>query len=139
MASHAEWERQLFHGTAGSTASTQCTHVTSIEVQVDADRWDTTDRGDGSAIPFETFSPVTRKQGLTFTTNYYSSDAPTSALIAAAEAQTLIALKVVRYSGGDTMVDTDFSLTYTSPGGMKEGQPLNFTAYPSKDNRTPSH
>ena len=129
----AGYERLLYEGTAGSTAATQITHASNINMGNAKERWETTDRGDGSAVPKKTEQVVALSAVITFDIIYHDSDTPTNALIAVAESGGDIALKIVRYTGGDTEFDGDVSLDYDSPGGLKEGQVLSFTAFPSQD------
>jgi hypothetical protein len=135
----AGFERILYYdGTPGSTAATIVDHVVDVDVNKGGDTFDTTDRGDSASIPIVTAQRVSRTCELTFSARYYDSDAKMAALIAAAEAGSDVALKVVRYSGGLTEVDADFSLTYASAGKLADGQLIEFTATLSRDSgRTP--
>ncbi len=130
---HRGYERLLYEGTAGTTAATQVTHATNVNISNPKERWETTDRGDGSAIPKKTEQVVALAAEITFDIVYHDGDSPTSAMIAVAESGGDIALKIVRYTGGDTEFDGDVTLDYSSPGGLKEGQILSFTAYPTQD------
>lgn len=129
----AGWERLLYHGTAGSTAGTQVTHAQDVNVNIAHERWETTDRGDGSAIPKKTEQVVALVASITFTMVYHDGDSPTAALLAVAESGGDIALKATDYTGGNTEFDGDVTLDVDKPGGLKEGQVLSFTAYPSQD------
>jgi len=129
----AEWERLLYEGTAGSAAATQVTHVQKIDFNIEHETFETTDRGTGAAIPKKTEQVVKLIAAITFDIVYHDSDTPTNAMIAVAESGGDIALKIVRYTGGDTMFDGDVTLKYTSPGGLEAGQILSFTATPTQD------
>lgn len=129
----AGWERIIYYGTAGSTAATQLTHATDVDVNKPKERTDTTDRGDGSAIPRGTQQVVQRNAEITFKYRYYDSDAVGAALIAVAESGADIAIKVERYSGGPTEFDGDVTLDLNSPGPLTGGMELEFTATPSQD------
>jgi|ETNvirnome_6_100_1030635.scaffolds.fasta_scaffold25044_4 hypothetical protein len=129
----AGYERLIYHGTAGSTAATQITHATDVNVNKTKERWETTDRGDGSAIPRKTEQVVGLVASITFNMVYHDSDSPLAAIIAVAESGGDIAVKVVRYTGGDTEFDGDVTIDMDNPGALKEGQVVAFTCFPTKD------
>jgi len=131
--SRAGWERILYKDAAGATAATIVDHVVDCDVNKNAVRTETTDRGDGTAVPIETHQVVARQCEVTFTMRYYDSDAKIADLIAAAETGEDRAIKVVRRSGGLTEVDADMNLSYTSPGKLKDGMLVEFTAQLSQD------
>jgi len=54
-------------------------------------------------------------------------------LIASAETGVAIAIKVERYNGSDTEFDGDCLMEFTSPGALKDGQLMEFTATPTQD------
>lgn len=129
----AGWERVLYYGTAGTTAATLVDYVIDVSVDKTNTQEETTDRGDGTAIPIDTFQVVSRACEVTFSMRYYDDDAKVAALIAAAETGADVAIKVLRNLGGKTEVDADVKLSYTSPGELKGGMPVEFTATMSKD------
>ncbi len=132
--SRAGWERMLYKGTKGSTASTLCTHIVDVDVDKSGGaETETTDRGSGTALPVETAQPVSLACNLTFSTRFYESDEIVRDLIAKAEAGTEMALKVVRRNGGYVEVDADFYLKYTSGGKLKDGMLIEFTTILSQD------
>lgn len=133
MAKHrAGYERQVYIGTAGSTASTQLTHVVDADVEKGNERMDETDRGDGSAIPKKHEAVVQRTRQVKFTYRYYDSDSNMTTLLAAMEAGTPLAIKVVRYASGTVEFDGDCTLDYSSPGPLTDGQVLEFTCMPTR-------
>jgi len=136
--SRAGWERILYKGAAGATAATLVDRVVDVDVNKDVTRVETTDRGDGTIVPIETHQVVSRQCEVTFTLRYYDSDAKIADLIAAAETGADRAIKVVRRTGGLTEVDADVNLSYSSPGKLKDGMLVEFTAQLSQDSgRTP--
>ena len=129
----AGYERLIYHGTAGSTAATQITRATDVNITKTKERSETTDRGDGSAIPRKTENVVALIASITFSMVYHDSDSPINALIAVAESGGDIAIKVVRYTGGDTEFDGDVTVDMDNPGGLKESQVVQFTCFPTQD------
>lgn len=128
----AGWERQVLIGTAGSTASTQLTHVVDANVDKGVERADETDRGDGSAVPKKHEMAVQRTRGVSWTYRYYDSDANMATLLAALHAGTPIAVKIVRIDSGDTEFDGDVTLDYSSPGPLADGMVIEFTGVPTR-------
>lgn len=130
----AGWERLLLHGTAGSTAATAVDdNVADIDIGGGNSFSDTTDRGDGSAVPKETEQVVRIKHTPSWTMKYYDGDTNVAAFLAAARAGTGIAIKVVRYTGGETEFDGDVYLDYESPGPLDGGMEITFTGHPTDD------
>lgn len=127
------YERKVYIGTAGSTASTQLLHVIDANVTKGVERADETDRGDGSAIPKKHEMVVQRTREITFSYRYYDSDSNMSTLIAAMEAGTSLAIKVERYASGEVEFDGDVTLDYSSPGPLTDGQVIEFTCMPTRD------
>lgn len=133
MAKHrAGYERQVFIGTAGSTAATQLLHVVDADVEKGNERADETDRGDGSAIPKKHEMVVQRTRQVKWTYRYYDSDANMTTLLAALHAGTPIAVLINRYASGTVEFDGDVTLDYSSPGPLTDGQVLEFTGMPTR-------
>lgn len=133
MAKHrAGYERQVYIGAAGSTASTQLTHVVDADVDKGVERADETDRGDGSAIPKKHEMVVQRTRQIKFTYRYYDSDTNMDTLLAAVHAGTALAVKIVRISSGDTEFDGDVTFDYSSPGPLTDGMVVEFTGNPTR-------
>lgn len=128
----AGWERQVYIGTAGSTAGTQLTHVVDCAVEKGVERVDETDRGDGSAIPKKHDMVVQRTRQITFSYRYYDSDSNMTTLLAALHAGTPIALYVLRYASGTVEFDGDVTLDYSSPGPLTDGMVIEFTCMPTR-------
>ena len=134
MAKTRGWERMLYYGTVGSTAATPVTAgLTDIQVNVSGEYYESTDRGAGTTLPKKTESVVCNVAEVTFSGFYDSTNAPIVALIAAARTKTAKAIKVVRKSGGETEFDGDCYLDMSSPGALKDGMPIEFTAHPTDD------
>lgn len=132
----AGWERMLYRGAAGSTAGTHVSaNVLDINFQVSPEFHGTTDRGDGSGLPRATEQPHSLKVEGGFTMIYKDGDANMAAFLAAAEnpTPTPVALKIVRYNGGDTEFDGDCYLEYDAPGPLAEGMEVSFTMHPTDD------
>lgn len=130
----AGWERIIYLGGAGSTAATQLdSHVENINLSFGAEYNETTDRGDGSAVPKMMEQLVKQTCELTFSMHYDDGDAAVSTLIAAAHAGTPIAFLVKRHSGGAVEFDGDCYIDVESPGELTGGQVVNFTCHPTDD------
>jgi hypothetical protein len=56
-----------------------------------------------------------------------------TAFIAVAESGGDIAIKVERYTGGDTEFDGDVTVDMDNPGALKDGQIIQFTCFPTSD------
>ena len=129
----AGWERQVFVGPPGGTASTQLLHLIDAGVSKRNERTETTDRGDGTEIPISTQQTVARGAEATFSVRYYASDSDVADLIAAAEEGEPRAIKILRSADGVQELDADVDLDYDSPGGLKDGMPIDFTATLNRD------
>lgn len=130
----AGWERQIYRGAAGSTASTHIdTHVGDVNLTHSNEYNETTDRGDGSAVPKMTEQLVKQTAEITFTMQYEDSEAHMVALLAAAQAGTPLAFKIIRMSGGVTEFDGDCYIDYETPGELTGGQIVTFTLHPTDD------
>lgn len=130
----AGWERMIYRGAAGSTAATQInTHVTDINITFGAEYNETTDRGAGSAVPKMMEQLVKQTCEITFTMQYEDSETHMAALLAAAQAGTPLAFKIIRHSGGSVEFDGDCYIDAESPGELSGGQDVNFTLHPTDD------
>jgi len=131
----AGWERMLYRGTAGSTASTSVDdNVVDINIDTGPEFNEHTDRGAGTNLPKKTEQPVALAiNNLTFSMIYKDSDANMAAFLVASRTGAAIAIKIVRYSGGETEFDGDCYLEDSSPGGLKDGMVVEFTGHPTDD------
>lgn len=127
------YERIVYIGTAGTTATTQLLHVIDANVEKGVERTDETDRGTSAAVPKKHDMAVQRSRQITFTYLYYDADANVATLLAAVHACTSLAIKVVRIASGDTEFDGDCTLDYTSPGPLTGGMVMEFTCVPTRD------
>lgn len=127
------YKRQLFIGTAGSTAGTQILNATDIDVAGGNQRIDTTVRGDSLSVPKHTEQVVQLQRDVSFKVRYKSDDTNVAALIAAEKTGADIAIKVLRKAGGEVEFDGDVTLNLTSPGPLAGGMELEFEAIASRD------
>lgn len=111
------FEGKLYYGTGGAQASTEVTNCRDVQYDNDLETADTTTRGSGSP-PIETGRPVRRTVSLSWTMLMKSDDTTLTALLAAARNGTVIALRVLPYSGGAGL-DADAYI------GCANGQPIN--------------
>ena len=136
------YERMLFYGTAGATATTQLTNVLDIKHDIALNYGSTTVRGDGTSVPIETEKPTSRKPTITWGMRDQPNDTHLAVLRAAAKAGTPVAIVVKEWnsSGVATPIfDGDCNIQ------VSEGHPLNgeatfdFSASCSRDKgRTPT-
>jgi len=130
----AGWERKIYRGTAGSTAASHIdTHVGNIGITHSNEYFETTDRGDGTAVPKKTEQLVKQVAEITFTMQYEDSEAHMVALLAAAQAGTALAFKVERRLSGVTEFDGDCYIDYEASGELTGGQEVSFTLHPTDD------
>ena len=131
----AGWEGMFYRGAAGSTASTLVSaNVVNLDPGVGGfDFIDQPTRGDGTTLPQMDEQPVKRNAAPTLTMVYYDTDANIAAFLAAADASapTAVAVKYVRYNGGDTQFDGDVYVEYSAPGEIANGQEVSFTFHPT--------
>ena len=130
----AGWERVLYYDSpGGATATTILDHAVDINVDKTNEKTDTTDRGAGTSVPKGTEQTVKLVRSITFSYRYYDGSAVVADLLAAAETGTPIAILVNRYVGGEVEFDGDCIIDFTSPGGLTDGQLMDFTCSPSQD------
>lgn len=130
-------EIMVYYGTAGSTAATHISaNVTDVDPGIGGFDWvDRPDRGDGTGLPQQDEQPVKRNFAPVFSMEYHDGDTHCAALLAAADADPPVgkAFKMVRYSGGATIIDDDFYIEYSAPGPLAEGQVVEFTLHRTSD------
>lgn len=130
----AGWERKIYIGTAGSTAATLLNKgVTDVDIQKTPDKEETTDRGDGSAVPRKHYQVVARDCEVKWKQRYWDGDANLNTVLAAAEAGTGLAIKVERIASGEVEFDGDCIVEMNSPGPLSGGMEIEFTAVPTQD------
>lgn len=132
------FEGLIYYGAAGSTASTQLTNIRDETYTFEKEDGDTTVRGDGSAVPIETMTPVLRRVSLEWTMINKPADTELAAMLTAAYACTAIAIRTKDRSGGKGF-DGDVYLTVEHGKPFKGEQTYRFTATPTLEGgRTPS-
>jgi len=130
----AGWERKIYRGAVGDTAAELIsTHVGDISITHSNEYNETTDRGDGSAVPKMTEQLTKRQAEISFTMHYQDSEANMVALLAASQAGAPLAFKVERNASGVTEFDGDCYIDYESPGELSGGQVVTFTLHPTDD------
>ncbi len=128
------WERRLFIGVAGATAATHVAQgVQDLDVSKPHELTETTDRGDSSEVPRKHETVVGRSAEIKWKQRYWDGDANLNTIIAAAETGEGIAIKVDRYVGGELEFDGDCIVEMSSPGPLKGGMDVEFTARPTQD------
>lgn len=132
----AGWERMLLRGTGGVIAATAVSdNVTDIDIKITNEFFETTDRGAGTNLPQKTEQIVATGIEISWKMMYADGDTNMVAFLAASRSVTpaVISLKVVRFSGGATEFDGDVYLEDDSPGPLKSGMEITFTAHPTDD------
>ncbi len=126
-------EMTVWYGTAGSTADTQIdANVVDVDPGIgQADYVDLPTRGDGSTDPEQDEFPVKRNYAPTFSMIYHDGDANMIAILAAAAANPKVgkAFGFYRVTGGSMIGDKDYYIDMSSPGGISDGQTVEFTLH----------
>lgn len=130
------FEGLIYRGTAGSTAATLLENTQDMSISLGGEDGDTTVRGDSTAVPIETSSPTTVSWSCKWTMLNNNSDPNVEALKVAAAARSVIALRMKDYAAGKGY-DGDVTLKYEHGKPLKGQQTVEFTATPSRANRTP--
>lgn len=126
------FEGQIFRGTAGATAATQIKeNITDIQYNLETETAVTTDRGDGTVVPFETQDVVLLRAAITFTMLNKDSDAALTAFRTAMTIGGPVALRLKDFSSGKGF-DGDVTMSMEHGKGLGDRQELNFTATPTK-------
>lgn len=132
------WKFVVYYGTAGTQAATLIpANITDVDAGGgDFEYIDQPTRGDGVTIPQTDETPVQRKIAPKFTMIYHDTDSHVAALLEASKAVagTLPvgkAFLIKRKIGGRVEFDGDAWVSYSAPGQIKEGQPIEFTLHPT--------
>ena len=134
------YQRQLFYGNAGTTATTQVLSLIEADVNIAHDYEATDVRGDGTVIPIMTEQPVKRKCEVKFKLRNLKNGTMSADVIALIAKSRLtinkeVAIKVVSYSGGLVEFDGDVTLDLEDPNSRE----LSFTCHTSREaGREPS-
>jgi len=132
MAKKMGYQGLLYHGTAGSTASTQILRRVNCSVATSTAIGSTTSAGDGTSVPRETGAAVSISKKTTFNVIVDSSDASLPTLIAAADVGAPIAIRFVSFSGL-TIVDSDVVLEYSVGSDIGSEQTIDFSVVIEND------
>jgi hypothetical protein len=127
MAKPPGYKGKLYVGTAGSTAGTEVTTIEDLQYDTEAEKVETTVRGDGSAAPIVTEVVVAIKPTITFSMFEKSDDANLTTFRAAARTGAAIALRTKAHSSG-LGFDGDAVLSVTHEMTLKGASKYNFTA-----------
>ncbi len=126
------FEGVLYHGTAGSTASTQITNARDITIADSPEYGDTSVRGDGTGPGVNSQRVVAISHTLEFNMVNKSDDTALTALRTAAAAGTPIALRGKDYSSGKGP-DFDYVLEVSNGQPYKGEQTFDFTCTPTDE------
>lgn len=129
------WKMVVYYGTAGSAATTLI-NANVVDVDpggADFDFVDLPTRGDGATMPQKDELPVCKNSLPKFSMVYHDTDSHMAALLAAAKADPPVgkAIKMLRKLSGAVEFNGDCWLKYSSPGGLKEGQIVEFECHPT--------
>lgn len=130
------FEGKIFYGAAGSTASTEITNSRDITYNMDPEKGDTTERGDGSAPPIVTERVTARVVSIEWTMLNKTSDTTLEALRVAAYAGLPVAIRTKDYASGKGF-DGDVTISVSHGKPYRGEQTYQFTASPCDDDRAP--
>ena len=129
-------EMTVYYGTAGTTASTLISkHVIDVDPGgADFDYVDVTDRGNGAVIPQIDEYPVKKNIAPTFSMVYEDGETFITYLLAAADSNPPLgrAFMFERTVSGECAFDGDCWIKYSSPGGISDGQIVEFELHPTE-------
>jgi len=128
--------RQLFVGTAGSTASNRIENCKDISHDIAVTYGPTTKRGDGSAVPIETEKATSRKPSITWSMNNEPNDAQLVLLRAAAKSGGAMAVVLKEHNSAGTEVtvfDGDCNIKVSEKDPMGGESTFDFEASASRD------
>lgn len=111
------YEGLIYHGTKGSTATTQILNCRDVDYEVNPTTGSTKRRGDGSSVPIKTGEATGLEAKLTFNMIVEDGDTSLVALLAAARTGEPIALRYIRETG---LLGLDADCIISA----KEGAPL---------------
>ena len=135
------FEKVLYIGTAGSTASTQVLDVVNIKVTESVQYGNTISRGAGTSLPRVTKKAVSLEKTVTFNTLNVPANTNLTTIKAAATAETpasrLIAMKVVDKASGTTEFDADVDISIDRDAQLSAEQDLAFVATVDRSTRNP--
>ena len=131
----AGWERMIYRDAAGTDPATTLidSHVGDISITHSNEYNETTDRGDGTAVPKKVEQLVKQSAEITFTMQYEDAEAHMVALLAASQAGTPLSFMIKRRDGGVVEFDGDCYIDYESSGELSGGQEVSFTLKPTCD------
>lgn len=130
------YESKLYYGTANATAATLITNARDVKYSIGNKKAPTTVKGSGSSPPIEVERVVGLTASITWQMTDKSGDTTLTALIAAAAAGTVFALRTLPHSGG-TGYDGDVTVSCEVGQPYQGENTFDFTATPNDDNRTP--
>jgi hypothetical protein len=126
------FEGQIYTGTAGSTGGMLLTNTGDINYNLDAEKGDTTVRGDGSSVPIKTDSITALGVQIEWDMIHDVTDSALSTLLTAAFAGTAVAIRTKDYAAGKGF-DGDCSLTVQDGLPLKGQTTKKFTATPTRE------
>ncbi|NBB84212.1 MAG: hypothetical protein GVY28_12510 [Alphaproteobacteria bacterium] len=116
---------KLYHGTSGSTATTEITNVQDVTLQLEAAEADVTTRGNSG---WRATAATLKEATLEFTMLWQPSDSAFAAIRDAFLNSTDIALLALDQASGEGL-DADFTITSFSRGEpLEEGMTVDVTA-----------
>ena len=130
MSDEMGYQKKLYVGTAGTTATTQVLQAIDLDYNVDYDYGNTTVRGAGTSVPIETQNPTVRKPKVSWKMIDDPTDAVLITLIAASKNGTAIAVKVS--DSGGTLFDGDCYIPKQCAFPLRGESTYSFEATPTK-------
>lgn len=136
MTDRMGYEKRIFYGTAGATATSPMPNVRDINESRSTTFGNTTTRGTSATPPIETAGAAMIGYELTFDMVNKTGDAGLTAIRAAADAGTLLAIRVVDFDGG-TGFDGDMVFSIDEAAPLDGEQLVSVTARASRALREP--
>lgn len=135
------FEKQLFIGTAGTTAATQVLDLVNIKVTTTPQYGSTTSRGAGTAVPIVSKQAVSIETVVTFNSLNVPSNTNLATIKAAAIATTpanrLISMKIVDVASGAVEFDRDVDISIDRDAQLTAEQDCAFVATTDRRLRAP--
>ncbi len=135
------FEKILYIGTKGSSASTQVLDIVNIKVTETVEYGNTISRGDGTTVPRVTKRATSLEKVVTFNSLNVLANTEIATIKAAATHETpasrLIAMKVVDKASETTEFDADVDITIDRDAPLSAEQDLAFVATVDRSTRDP--
>lgn len=129
------FEAKMYHGTAGSSATTELDIIRDVTLTLESTEGETTTRATGG---WKTYVAGLKDATIEFTLKWDPSNAGFEALRDAWVGRSLVALKILDKASGEGL-DADFVVTkFSRSENLDEKIEVSVTARPAMDTRAPA-